>query len=222
MTKPINPLIHNLSHQRLMWLEEEGVGFFDCEGWAGSYDQAYFDRYKALADSDMGRDLMSTRADLVQLWLAKAGDLTWPVMDVGIGSGAFLEEWASRELGAPVGFDINPAGIEWLEAHGAYRNFYGSTGWKAVCFWDALEHIPRPDLALLQCVGLAFVALPIFNDAAHVLRSRHYRRDEHFWYWTRAGFVRFAEAHGFAVLDILATETALGREGIETFILKRK
>lgn len=143
------------------------------------------------------------------------------VLDVGIGSGAFLEERIRTGIETDHGFDVNPAGLAWLRARGMFGDLYART-WPAVTFWDVLEHIRRPDLALGQVERIAFVALPIFRDAAHVLASKHYRRDEHFWYFTRDGFVRFALANGFQVVDILATETAIGREDVETFVLERR
>lgn len=213
-----------LAHFRhsLAWFPELGYGYFECVQAAPGdvYDQAYFDRYAAQADTDTGRRLMAARVDLVK---RHVGDLSLGfrrTLDVGIGCGAFVE--AMRHTGfACAGYDVNPAGIAWLQARDAYADLYAGQH-PVVTFWDALEHIREPAQALARCSDWVFVALPIFRDAEHVLASKHYRKDEHYHYWTRDGFRRFAEACGFRVVDIVATETALGREDVETFVLRRR
>jgi hypothetical protein len=213
----VNPFVWALAKDRLMWFPEAGYGYFECDT-AGVYTSDYFDRYAEQAETPVGEAIMRARADLVA---AGWGNHEVPtVLDVGIGSGAFLSEWWRRKFDG-FGDDVNPAGIEWLEAQ-AKRRRLASGGWDAVCFWDVLEHIRRPDEALANCARLVFVSLPIFRDAPHVLRSKHFRPTEHFHYWTRAGFIAFAESCGFRVIYAGADETLLGREDIETFVLERK
>lgn len=211
--------LSSLAAGGLTWLPEAGCGYFECET-AGVYDQAYFDRYAAQAESVVGRALMRSRVDLVQRHLTPAELASARFLDVGIGSGAFVEAMADHAPGV-LGYDVNPAGVSWLLSRDRYADLYRDGPFDVVTFWDALEHIREPDRALACCAGWAFVALPIFRDAAHVLASKHFRRDEHYWYFTRDGFRRFAGACGFRVVDIVATESALGREDIETFVLRR-
>ncbi len=200
----------------LVWMPERGVGYFEVVG--EPYDAAYFDRYAAQGDTVMGRLLNAHRVALVEAWAGPEAYL----LDVGVGAGTFLQHW-NRGQGERrgSGFDVNPAGVAWLKERGWWENLYDGSLHPCATFWDALEHIREPSAAL-DCVGTwAFVAVPIFRDAAHVLASRHFRRDEHYWYWTRAGFVAFAAGCGFEVVDIVATETALGRDDVETFVLRR-
>jgi hypothetical protein len=209
----------DLTAGRLVWLPEAGAGYFECE--AGDvYDGAYFERYAAQAATPTGRRLMEARVDLVRRHLGDIGFSVRTVLDVGIGSGAFVEALLAGG-GDGAGYDVNPAGVEWLEDRGLYQDLY-ARGHGAVTFWDSLEHIREPDRALACCADWVFVALPIFRDAAHVLASKHFRRDEHYWYFTRDGFRAFADAQGFDVVDMVATETALGREDVETFVLRRR
>lgn len=195
----------------LQWFAEAGFGYFECT--AGPYDEAYFRRYGELEDTPIGRALMSFRTSLVSLHADAA-----PILDVGIGSGAFLK---ARWQFGDAGFDINPAGVAWLNDSGIFGDLYGRT-WEVATFWDSLEHIRRPDLALAQVGDMAFVSIPVFTGPDHVLRSKHYRRDEHFFYWTRQGFINWAQAQGFDTIDVSATESAIGREDVETFVLKRR
>lgn len=214
----LNPIVEaNLEHG-LAWFQEAGFGYYEVRESDQPYDAHYFARFQAQANTPLGRRLMSHRCEIV--WRHWRGS----VLDVGIGSGAFLEARRHQTAGvacaADAGFDVNPCGVQWLKAAGLWGDLYGRQ-WDVATFWDALEHIRRPDLALAQVERMAFVAIPTFRDVGHVLTSKHFRRDEHFWYWTRDGFRRFAEANGFEVVDIVATETALGREDIETFVLRR-
>jgi hypothetical protein len=212
----LNPFVAAVAHDRLMWFPEAGYGYFECDT-AGVYTSDYFDRYAEQADTPIGEAIMDARVWLVDRMLLEYGRA--PVLDVGIGCGAFLSAWW-RNGGEGFGDDVNPAGIEWLEKKAARRRL--ASGHDVVTFWDVLEHIRRPDEALAHVKRLAFVSLPIFRDGDHVLQSRHYRRDEHFHYWTRAGFIAFAESCGFRVVYAGADETLLGREDIETFVLERK
>lgn len=203
---------------RLIWSQEEGVGFLDGDE-SGVYDDAYFEYYARLADSPVALALNGFRADLVRRHGASlAEEIT--LLDVGIGDGAFLrtlegERWIRR-----YGADVNPAGIRYLEELGQLGSL--EEMYDVVTFWDSLEHIRDPRWALRSAAHVALVSVPIFSGVEHVLASKHYKPNEHLWYWTRAGFLRFADREGFDCADILATETALGRDGIETFVLNRR
>lgn len=223
--RALNPAVAALHRHSLTWFPEAGVGYFECEGVEEVYDAAYFARYAAQAETETGERLNVFRAGLLRECARYVRhDPEGTILDVGIGDGAFLRKAAVMgcdALGPLKGFDVNPAGIAWLQERGQWGDLYART-WPAVTFWDALEHIREPGKALDQVERLAIVSIPIFRDAAHVLASRHYRRDEHYWYFTRAGFVAFAASCGFRVADILASETAIGREDIETFVLVRR
>lgn len=207
-----NRLFMDTARDCLLWIEEAQTGYFPVT--APVYDQAYFDRYEAQADSEIGRALNAARCELV------ARHWGGVVLDVGIGSGAFLK--ARGDMGDK-GFDVNPAGVEWLQDRDKYGSLYaGRKSWGAVTFWDSLEHMDRPDLALDCVKTVAFVSLPIFRDAAHARRSKHFRPDEHVWYWTRWGFIEFARRFGFEVVEHNTMESLAGREDIETFVLSRR
>lgn len=212
-----NPLLTDLRRDHLTWLPEAGVGYYEVRGEA--YDQAYFDRYASQADTAIGQRLMDARCDVVwRHW-------THEVLDVGIGCGAFLNARAVWRVGCQrpldMGYDVNPAGVAWLKARNLFGDLYNGR-WDAVTFWDVLEHMRDPRPALAACRKFAFVSIPIFRDSAHVLASKHFRRDEHYWYFTREGFIAFARSQGFEVLEISLAETVIGREDVETFVLRRR
>ena len=62
-----------------------------------------------------------------------------------------------------------------------------------------------------------FVSIPVFKDMPHVLRSKHFRPDEHYWYFTGLGFVLYMLRHGFHLIAVDDFETRIGREDIMSF-----
>lgn len=190
----------------LRWYPELGLGYFPVAD--NPYDEAYFSKYATYAATDMGKKLTQARVALVRRFFAGR-----PV-DIGIGSGQFVEAMDCD------GFDVNPAGRAWLRERGSFVDPY-RTWPEAVTCWDSLEHIAEPWLLLDRVKSWAFVSLPIFDDVAHQMRSKHFRRDEHYWYFTDRGFERFAESCGFEIVSRSRMESDLGREDIGTYVLKR-
>ena len=229
----LTSIIGEIAAHRLHWMEPIGIGFLDCDTFTGPdgekpapYDDAYFAKYRDMADSEVGAALNTFRAMLVSrhapLDVYCPPSHTCSLLDVGIGDGAFLRAVAPFAWLSPFGFDINPAGIAYLIENGQLASFEEPASFDVVTFWDSLEHIRDPRPALAAARHVALVSIPIFTDAAHAVTSRHFRPDEHFWYFTRHGFIQFADQEGFDCVDVLATETALGRDSIETFVLRRR
>ena len=137
------------------------------------------------------------------------------MVDIGIGGGRFVTEHPNAK-----GFDINPEAVAWLQWTGNWVDPYSSIV-EAATFWDSLEHIHDPRPLLRNVRRYCFVSLPIFKDCNHILRSKHYRQDEHCWYFTRRGIVLFMKAFGFEQIKVCTMEQACGREDIETFVFGR-
>lgn len=188
-------------------MQDHGVGYLPVR--AAPYDGAYFEKYRGYSETDFGRRLNDAR--LAFVWRYWHG----PLVDVGIGCGQFV---ASHPTAA--GFDVNPAGIEWLRERGRFLDPYVDPV-DVATFWDSLEHIADPAPLLANVRRFVFVSLPIFDDLAHVLRSKHFRPDEHCWYFTAPGFVAFMAAHGFRCLERNRIESELGREDIDSFAFER-
>jgi len=201
--------------RRLTWWPEIGVGYYPVEEGVAPYGQAYFDRYAVQAQSDIGRRLMAARVEFVaQHW---AGSL----VDIGVGSGAFIAAAIeSGRFSSVAGFDVNPAAKAWLEESG----FWLDTNYQpvdAISLWDVLEHIPNFAKTLAYVDRWAFISIPIFRDGDHVLRSKHYRKDEHVWYFTRSGLIWTMKNLGFECVEVSDIETRIGREDIESFAFRR-
>jgi hypothetical protein len=207
------PTLHeHIAECRLQWFPELGIGYFNVT--ECPYDQAYFDRFAKQADSRIGKRLMNGRARFVAQY--HRGEL----VDVGIGCGAFIERRNAVFYRSTLGFDINPAGIAWLKQRDLWRDPYTNSV-PAVSMWDVLEHMHdfRPLLANVQ--QWLFLSVPIFRDAEHVLRSKHYRKDEHCWYWTRRGLITVMRGLGFVLAGSSNMEMSAGREDIGAFAFRR-
>lgn len=212
--------LSNREGQRLfdsgfVWFHDIGVGYYPVQESDAPYDADYFKRYQAQADTPMGHALMKSRLDFVRRHY-KGGDL----LDVGIGCGAFIT-WCHQQGQKCKGFDVNPAGREWLERRGLWQSPYEYHA-DAVTLWDVFEHIPNFS-PLLECgVGeWAFMSLPIFRNAHHARGSKHFRTDEHYWYFTPEGLREVMAAHGFKCVEEHREETVLGREDIGSFAFRR-
>jgi hypothetical protein len=207
------PLDALFSRRRLTWWPQIGIGWYPVEAGIEPYDQEYFDRFDRDAHTPIGRALMSARCDFVDRHYQGA------LVDVGIGSGAFIERRAERRQ--TWGYDVNPAGIKWLEERKLFVDPY-RTPFDAMTLWDVLEHIPYYPLLLANVRKWLFISTPIFRDAEHVLRSKHFRPTEHCFYFTQPGLVYAMMLCGFRLVSESTFETDLGREDIGTFAFRRE
>lgn len=192
------------------WDPGRGMGYLRVEG--APYDAEYFRKYERYAATPLGRSLDRLRVDLVARHAGPAA-----VLDVGVGSGAFIE----ARGGKTYGFDINPAAVAWLEDRGLFRDPHERPV-EVMTFWDSIEHIPDPAPMLANARRWVFVSLPIVPGAGPPAPDwRHLRPDEHCWYWTRRGFVRWMAGHGFRCVEHNMAESEAGRSDIHSFAFRR-
>ncbi|MFN1150328.1 methyltransferase domain-containing protein [Serratia liquefaciens] len=173
------------------------------------YDESYFAKYQQLADTETGRALTQARIQLVERYYSGL------VLDVGIGAGQFVDSRPET-----LGFDVNPAGVDWLSARGSYADLYANK-WRALTMWDVLEHIDEPELAVQQATEFVFVSIPIFMDAGDILSSHHFRKTEHIWYFTDEGIKRWFAEQGFTCVEQNTIECQLGRKGVASYAFRR-
>lgn len=201
-----------LAETELVWLPEYGMGYFPVSKCQEVYNEDYFDKYKQYTDTPMGVEITKKRIEFVKQYY------TGPLVDIGIGCGNFVETRNKVELTG--GFDVNEVGIKWLKERTWFVDPY-TVKINAATFWDSLEHIHEPDWILNNISQWVFTSLPIFKDCEHLLRSKHFKKEEHCWYWTKEGLVRWMFGKGFSLAGVSRFETELGREDIETFAFKR-
>jgi hypothetical protein len=190
---------------------EHGVAYQRDMANLVAYDAEYYDRYTSYEGQEIAQKINAGRVAMVGRHLGRNR-----VCDVGIGSGEFIK---SREN--TYGFDVNPVAIEWLKRNDLWLVSFDY--FSAFTFWDVIEHCPTPEDYLKQVPlhGWAFFSIPVFDDLRRIRESKHYRPNEHLYYYTRDGFVSWLEAHGLKLMEESDFETLAGRESIRSFAFKR-
>ena len=193
----------------LQWFAELGIGYYPVLP-CGVYDADYFAKYQAYAATPLGQELNRLRVAMVRRHFG--GE----VIDVGIGCGSFIEAHGNAR-----GYDISPPAIGWLIERSKFRDPY-KRGAEAVTMWDSMEHIENFDYLLAGISRFVFLSLPIFDGMEHVQRSRHYRKDEHYWYFTANGLTRLMARLGWRLVESNKAESKAGREHIGSFAFLRE
>lgn len=199
----INP---NNGKDCLVWMPELGMGYHTGEPM--SYENDYWSKYVDMDNTAMGEELTRVRCKFVK------HHYNGQVVDIGIGAGRFVKESGAK------GYDVNVDAINWLRERNLYQDPYKDKVYAITC-WDSLEHIPEPEKLINQVKEWVFVSMPIYTSGDDVLQSKHYRPNEHLWYWTREGLVKWFNRLGFNLVTSDDFETKIGREQIETFAFKR-
>ncbi len=175
-----------------------------------AYDEAYYDKCAGYEGLPIANKINRGRIAFV------AKHYSGRVLDIGIGSGEFIKLRPNT-----YGFDVNPVAIEWLKRNDLWVERFD--WFSAFTFWDSVEHCKDPEeyLREIPLHGFAFFSIPIFADVSRIRESRHYRPNEHLYYWTAPGFVEWLQRHGFLLLDHQDFETAAGRDNVHSFAFKR-
>jgi hypothetical protein len=171
------------------------------------YAEEYFEKYESYENTPMDHKLNLVRTSVVNRH--HQGDM----VDIGIGSGSFIKSRPRTD-----GFDINPVAVKWLMTKDKY--FKGLTHYKAFSFWDVLEHVKEPQdyLAPLLKGSRVFISIPIFKNLEKIRESKHYRPNEHLYYFTHNGLISWMNRYGYGLLEYNDKETEAGREQIMTYV----
>jgi hypothetical protein len=177
------------------------------------YNEDYFRKYQGYAETDQGKRITAMREGLVRQYVPESDE----VLDFGAGACLFV-----RTRPNTFGFDVNPFTIEDLHARGKFRSPYTGPVKHLTC-WDSLEHEPDPCRLLKQVTGFVFISIPIFRDVDHARHSKHFRPDEHWWYFSARGLIEWMDRQGFIVREFTDMESRYcGREDIGTFVFQRR
>ncbi len=178
-----------------------------------AYDKHYFETYVRLEKTDISKKLNDGRTSITQKYCNS-------LLDIGVGSGEFIKQ--SKLL--VYGYDINAVGVRWLREGGIFRDPYQEMPQvDGLTFWDSIEHIPNPNELLMRMRPdcYAFISLPIFTDLLLVRQSKHYKPNEHYYYYTAHGMINFMTDSGFQLVELSDQESRAGRENILTFVFKK-
>jgi len=183
-----------------------------------SYDKEYYENYVKREGTDIAVALNKARVGIVEKYCYNRD-----ILDIGIGSGEFIRSCRHNKA---YGFDINPYGVVWLKDRYLYIDPWHHVPYhiSGVTLWDTLEHMPKPtDFLDLMPEGMfVFLSMPMFTDIKNIRSSKHYKPNEHYYYYSVDGFAHYAKDADFEVLEHNNQETLAGRTGIETFVLRKQ
>ncbi len=196
--------------------EPEGIAYQVARDFRVAYDSEYFAKVSAYEGGEVAERVNAGRVEFLARFVKPGAS----VLDYGAGSGAFLRAAIAAGFDGR-GFDVMRQTRDWLEARGLYAD--NPAGFDAVTAWDVLEHLENPGalVSRLKPGAYLFASIPVFHDLRKIRASRHYRPGEHLTYWTRAGFLRWARAHGFAPVAESGHEVDAGRDSIGAFAFVR-
>lgn len=190
----------------------EGVAYQRDMRHPVEYNGAYFDKYVGYEDTPISLAINAGRIALVNRHVGS----DMGVLDVGIGSGEFVKKRPNT-----FGYDINQAAVDWLKSVNRWTDKFAA--FDAFTFWDVLEHVEHPEsyFSRIPHGAWLFTAIPVFDDLRTIRSSKHYRPDEHFYYFTERGFTDWMGLHGFRLVERADYETRAGRDSILSFAFHR-
>lgn len=177
-----------------------------------AYDEAYFDKCAGYKGGEIAKAINRGRVEIVARHFCPVS----PVLDIGIGSGEFIETRPQT-----FGYDVNPVAVEWLKTRGLWSDDFGR--FKAFTMFDVIEHVPQPEAYFdaMWAGSYVFTSIPVYADLTKIRESKHYRPNEHLYHFTKQGFISWMQGHGFECLEVSDFETRAGRDSILTFAFRK-
>jgi hypothetical protein len=210
---PIIQKYKSVPFSELNWCNEHGIMYQRDMSKSVDYDKDYYDKYIGYEKTEIATKLNEGRTNITEKYCGT-------ILDIGIGSGEFIKESKI----AVYGFDINEIAVKWLKELGLYVDPYAKMpNFDGLTFWDSLEHIPNPHalLSLVKPKQYVFISIPIFDSLLNLKKSKHYRPNEHYYYFTANGMINYMKDLGFSAIEIDDFETKAGREDIMTFVFQK-
>jgi len=199
-----------------VWNQTREIGFFPVtETW---YNNGYFEASERNAKSSLSPALNLFRKTLANKYTRGGAGI---VLDFGSGYGEFIARRSNT-----IGFDICEKAARKLKDAGLffdpYLNDLDQREIEAVTFFDVIEHLLDPQIILERIRSqYVIVSIPIFRDEAHILGSKHFKIQEHYWYFTAKSFREYMANLDFRLIEARDDETKIGREDIITHVFKR-
>ena len=214
---------------KLQWDPKKELGYYEIEGtW---YNDGYFEASQKNAESAIAHKLNRSRIGIVNKYANRYRiDMEnnridavhqGRVLDFGPGFGHFV--FSRRNT---YGFDICKKAREKLEKAGLFFDPHEKDldeySFKVVTLFDVIEHLKDPRIILDKIKSqFLIITLPIFEDKAHILRSKHFKIMEHYWYFTKKSIIEYMAGQGFKEIECRTDEIKIGREDIYTYVFKR-
>lgn len=190
---------------------DHGIAYQRDQTKLAAYDDAYYNKCMSYEGKDIANKINAGRVSMVNGCIGVN-----KVVDIGIGSGEFIKNRPNTH-----GYDVNPVAIEWLKRNDLWAHHLNE--YAGYTFWDVIEHVPEPEQYFKQ-IPLGrhlFTSIPIFYGLGGIRLSKHYRPNEHLYYFTEEGFEQWMEWHGFLVVERQMFEMDACRESIHSYTFKR-
>jgi hypothetical protein len=167
------------------------------------YDHAYVARYEKYPQAELSR----IRAELVNRWAPQASS----VLDVGCGTGAFLEAMRAMQPNAKLfGHDVSPYPLP--DFIRKVTPGWFTSEWDAVTFFDSLEHFDDLTCIKLLRAQTVVVSLPWYHPylgPEWFARWKHRRPGEHLWHFTPEALARLFHRAGMRAVYVGNPEDAV-------------
>lgn len=201
------------NNQTLKFNNTLGIGFINPpENSTEIYDEDYWNRYRAMINTEIGKNLTQCRIDIANNFNV----IPLRLLDVGIGNGDFVDKFGCY------GTDVNPHAIKYLKQNRKFIDIDNEKYmWEWMSFFDVLEHIVDAS-SILSKVEKIIMSVPIHNNLDSLLVSKHLRPEQHFWHFTVHGLIYYMGLFGFNCKYYSTIESKLGRESIGSFVFTRK
>lgn len=198
----------------LSWCKKEEIMYQTDMTKSVEYQEDYFEKYVKYENTEISKKLNEGRTKITSEYCES-------ILDIGVGSGEFIKSSKIKTFG----FDINPKAIDWLKSNNIFMDPYQDDLKVAgLTFWDSLEHIPNPSnlLCKISKNQYVFISIPIFKNFPQIKNSKHYRPNEHYYYFTSYGLINYMKDSDFDLIKLDDFETKAGREGILTFVFIKR
>jgi hypothetical protein len=197
----------------LNFCKKEGIMYQNDMSQSVDYGIDYYEKYIKYESTEIAKKINKGRTAITEKYCDS-------ILDIGIGSGEFIKSSQIKVFG----FDINPFAIKWLKEKEIFINpFEKMPEVGGLSFWDSLEHMKNPNsiLSLVKSGQYVFISIPIFKNLIKVKESKHYRPNEHYYYFTKKGMIKYMKDSNFSFVENQNFETKSGRENILTFVFKK-
>lgn len=144
------------------------------------------------------------------------------VLEVGPGNGTLLNV-LKKHCDEAFGFDVAPTEFSTIS-----RTAATSTPWDLLVACDVIEHFRNVDDLFQYKFEHALITVPCLpDDLSEMANWRHFKPDEHLWYFTKTSFWNWITARGYDVIfcdspeDTIRTRWNKEKPNTITFVIKR-
>lgn len=144
------------------------------------------------------------------------------ILELGPGNGILMASWYSKGIKVE-GFDVLDSIYTTIDSNSVYN-----IKWDILLAFDVIEHFVDIDDLWKISFEYGFFSVPHPPKEGINPEWRHYRPNEHIWYFDDVAFEKWITAHDYLLLykgtpeDILRYRWDMNQPNIMTYIIRRK